>query len=55
MSAQRMPEKPTLDGLESKWMQTWDQAGTYSFDRSATRENVFSIDTPPPTVSGIKT
>ena len=52
MSAQRMPEKPTLDGLESKWMQTWDQAGTYSFDRSATRENVFSIDTPPPTVSG---
>ena len=52
MSAQRMPEKPTLDGLESKWMQTWDHAGTYSFDRSANRENVFSIDTPPPTVSG---
>ena len=47
-----MPEKPTLDGLESKWMQAWDEAGTYSFDRSATRENVFSIDTPPPTVSG---
>ena len=52
MSAQRMPEKPTLDGLESKWMQTWDKAGTYTFDRSAIRENVFSIDTPPPTVSG---
>ena len=52
MSAQRMPDKPTLDGLESKWMQAWDKAGTYSFDRSATRENVFSIDTPPPTVSG---
>ncbi len=47
-----MPDKPTLDGLESKWMQAWDKAGTYSFDRSATRENVFSIDTPPPTVSG---
>ncbi len=26
--------------------------GTYRFDRSAPRERVFSIDTPPPTVSG---
>ncbi len=26
--------------------------GTYRFDRDATREQVFSIDTPPPTVSG---
>jgi hypothetical protein len=26
--------------------------GTYRFDRSATREDVYSIDTPPPTVSG---
>jgi valyl-tRNA synthetase len=52
MSAQRMPEKPTLEGLESKWAQTWEESGTYSFDRTATRENVFSIDTPPPTVSG---
>ena len=26
--------------------------GTYRFDRTAPRERVFSIDTPPPTVSG---
>ena len=27
-------------------------AGTYRFDRSKTREEIYSIDTPPPTVSG---
>jgi valyl-tRNA synthetase len=47
-----MPEKPTLDGLETKFVQTWQDAGTYSFDRSKSRQDVFSIDTPPPTVSG---
>ncbi len=46
------PDKPTLDGLEAKWDGVWTQAGTYDFDRSASREAVFSIDTPPPTVSG---
>ncbi|HVX45432.1 MAG TPA: valine--tRNA ligase [Mycobacteriales bacterium] len=48
----RVPEKPTLDGLEEKWVAVWDAQGTYDFDRQATRENVYSIDTPPPTVSG---
>ncbi len=52
MTTDRMPEKPTLDGLEKKWADSWEKQGTYSFDRSATRENIFSIDTPPPTVSG---
>ena len=48
----QVPEKPTIDGLESKWMQTWEQDGVYKFKRSKTRDQVFSIDTPPPTVSG---
>jgi valyl-tRNA synthetase len=30
----------------------WERDGVYRFDRSAPRERVFSIDTPPPTVSG---
>ena len=47
-----VPEKPTLDNVESKWIESWDQNGTYAFDRSATRANVFAVDTPPPTVSG---
>ena len=47
-----MPEKPTLDGLEAKWDEWWEATGTYRFDRSKTREEIYSIDTPPPTVSG---
>jgi valyl-tRNA synthetase len=47
-----VPERPTLEGLEAKWSETWERTGTYRFDRSAPRERVFSIDTPPPTVSG---
>jgi valyl-tRNA synthetase len=46
------PDKPTLDGLEVKWGDRWEADGTYRFDRSKTREQIFSIDTPPPTVSG---
>lgn len=46
------PAKVGADGLEEKWEQAWQQGHVYSFDRNATREDVFSIDTPPPTVSG---
>ena len=47
-----IPDKPTLDGIEAAWADRWDADGTYRFDRSAERGDVFSIDTPPPTVSG---
>ncbi|MFM7060521.1 MAG: valine--tRNA ligase [Actinomycetes bacterium] len=47
-----IPEKPTIDGLEDRWSAIWEQQGTYRFDRTRTRAEVFSIDTPPPTVSG---
>ena len=47
-----VPDKPTLDNVESKLIAQWDALGTYAFDRKATRDNVFAIDTPPPTVSG---
>jgi valyl-tRNA synthetase len=46
------PEKPSLDGLEEKWSTRWETDGTYRFDRSKSRDEVFSIDTPPPTASG---
>ena len=48
----RVPEKPSIDGIEARWMAAWEEQGTYLFDRTKTREQVFSIDTPPPTVSG---
>ena len=47
-----LPEKPALEGLEDKWNARWEAEGTYRFDRERTREEVYSIDTPPPTVSG---
>src|SRR5262245_6256410 len=47
-----VPERPALEGLEEKWTKAWAEQGTYAFDRSKTREQVYSIDTPPPTVSG---
>ncbi|MCF3123496.1 valine--tRNA ligase [Streptomyces arenae] len=47
-----VPDKPALDGLEEKWSRRWDESGVFAFDRSRTRDEVFSIDTPPPTVSG---
>ncbi|MGZ8581614.1 MAG: valine--tRNA ligase [Actinomycetota bacterium] len=47
-----VPEKPSLDGLEAKWDEWWEAAGTYHFDRTKTRDEVFAIDTPPPTASG---
>jgi valyl-tRNA synthetase len=47
-----LPEKPALEGLEEKWKARWEAAGTFRFDRSRPRSDVFAIDTPPPTVSG---
>ena len=50
--ASRVPEKPALEGLEDKWIAYWQAEGTYAFVRPGSRAEVFSIDTPPPTVSG---
>ena len=47
-----VPDQPTLEGIEAKWSAIWAEQGTYAFDRSRPREAVYSIDTPPPTVSG---
>ena len=41
-----------LEGLEQKWSEQWKADDTYRFDRTQPRENVYSIDTPPPTASG---
>jgi len=47
-----LPDKPVLEGLEETWSAAWVEQGTYAFDRTRPRAEVFSIDTPPPTVSG---
>ena len=47
-----IPDKPTLDGIDLRWAERWEADGTYRFDWPTTRDEVFSVDTPPPTVSG---
>lgn len=51
MTAQ-IPEKVSADGLEDKWAKVWQESGVYLFDRKHSRDEIFSVDTPPPTVSG---
>ena len=48
----QLPDKPALEGLEAKWMPRWESEGVYRFERTHSRSEVFSFDTPPPTVSG---
>ncbi len=47
-----VPERPALEGLEAKWSTAWEDQQVYAFDRSKTRDKIYSIDTPPPTASG---
>ncbi|QMU98390.1 valine--tRNA ligase [Microbacterium esteraromaticum] len=51
-----IPDKPALEGLETKWGERWSEQGTFLFDRARAvasgRDGVYSIDTPPPTASG---
>ncbi|MUK00763.1 valine--tRNA ligase [Vibrio cholerae] len=47
-----VPDKPVLEGLEARLSRQWREDGTYTFNRDTTREEVYSIDTPPPTASG---
>ncbi|MBM3808078.1 MAG: valine--tRNA ligase [Acidimicrobiia bacterium] len=47
-----VPEKPALEGLEDSLSARWERDGTYRFDRTKSRDQIYSIDTPPPTVSG---
>ena len=47
-----VPDKVALEGLEATWSARWKAEDTYAFDRTRPRSEVYSIDTPPPTVSG---
>ncbi|MEV7662164.1 valine--tRNA ligase [Paenarthrobacter sp. NPDC089316] len=47
-----VPDKPALEGLEAALTRRWLEEGTYKFNPDTTREQVYSIDTPPPTASG---
>ena len=38
--------------VESDWQDRWVEAGTYAYEGATDPDTVFSIDSPPPTVSG---
>ncbi len=42
---------PTIQAMEERWLRFWEEEGVYRFDPRSTKP-VFSVDTPPPTVSG---
>ncbi|WP_460465857.1 valine--tRNA ligase [Arthrobacter pigmenti] len=47
-----VPDRPALEGLEDKLSQRWRADKTYKFNPETSRDEVYSIDTPPPTASG---
>jgi len=47
-----LPKKYRPQDREAHWKDQWEEAKDYQWQGSADRENVFSVDTPPPTVSG---
>ena len=55
MSEEGKKEQPerakTVDGLEKKWTKWWSEKKIYEY-RGKSRGSTYSIDTPPPTVSG---
>ncbi len=48
----QVPQRPVLEGLEERWAARWRDEKTFAFTRPESRDQVFAIDTPPPTVSG---
>ncbi len=38
--------------IETRCIQFWEDSKVYAYDNTASRENTFVVDTPPPTVSG---
>ena len=43
----RIPEKPTIDGLEDRWAQVWERAGHLPLRPVQARASeIYSIDTP---------
>src|SRR5210317_922479 len=47
-----LPKQYDPQVVEPKWQKYWEEKGTFKFDAEDTKKEIFSIDTPPPTVSG---
>ncbi|MGE0793366.1 MAG: valine--tRNA ligase [Candidatus Woesearchaeota archaeon] len=47
-----LPDKYNAEEIEKKWMNFWVDNKIFKFDVDNVEKEIFSIDTPPPTVSG---
>ncbi len=45
-------DKLNISEIEAKWQKIWNESDIYKWDSTKSRKEIFSIDTPPPTVSG---
>lgn len=48
----QIPERYDPKTQETKWQQFWEENSIFQFNENDTTKPVFSIDTPPPTLSG---
>jgi valyl-tRNA synthetase len=47
-----LPKHFDAPAAERRWDRVWEEQGTYRYDPTRPREETFTVDTPPPTVSG---
>jgi valyl-tRNA synthetase len=51
MDVMELPKKYQAQEIEAKWRKFWEENQTYKFNPD-TDKDIFSVDTPPPTMSG---
>jgi len=51
-SIKELPKRYDPSAAEPRWQRLWEEKGVFRFNRDAPHGNIFSVDTPPPTVSG---
>ena len=48
----KLDDKFNSETIETRCMNYWEENQVYAYDKTASRENTYVVDTPPPTVSG---
>lgn len=50
--SKKLDDKFNSETIEFRCMDYWDKTQVYAYDKNASRQNTYVVDTPPPTVSG---
>lgn len=51
-SVEELPKNYSAAETEPRWQKFWEDKGVFRFNKDAPHDRIFSVDTPPPTVSG---